>query len=68
MYGCFSHTWETWERVLALFASGRLNPGTVLDGIYPLESWREGFEAMENGTNIKSVISFDTAAPRASGS
>jgi L-iditol 2-dehydrogenase len=63
MYGCFSHTWETWERVLALFASGRLNPETVLDGIYPLENWREGFEAMENGTNIKSVITFDTAAP-----
>ncbi|WP_026820725.1 zinc-dependent alcohol dehydrogenase [Arthrobacter castelli] len=58
IYGSFSHTWETWERILSLFASGRLNPDTVLDGVYSLEEWEAGFEAMENGTNIKSVVTF----------
>jgi L-iditol 2-dehydrogenase len=67
MYGCFSHTWDTWERVLALFASGRLNPETVLDGIYSLENWKPGFEAMETGTNIKSVVTFGTAGQKTSG-
>ena len=67
MYGGFSHTWDTWERVLALFASGQLNPETVLDGSYPLENWKQGFEAMETGTNIKSVVTFGTAGQKTSG-
>ena len=59
IYGSFSHTWGTWERVLALFETGRLNPDTVLDGTYSLDDWEEAFEAMENGTNIKSVVTFE---------
>ena len=57
LYGSFSHTWATWERVLQLFSTGRLDPDAVLGGVYPLEDWRSGFEAMESGRNIKSVIS-----------
>lgn len=56
--GSFSHTWSTWEAVLSLFASGRLETDRVLGGVYPLEEWREAFEAMESGRNIKSVMVF----------
>jgi alcohol dehydrogenase/L-iditol 2-dehydrogenase len=56
LHGSFSHSWQTWERVLGLFASRRLDPQAVLGATYPLEHWREAFEAMESGRNIKSVI------------
>lgn len=56
LYGSFSHSWNTWERVLGLFASGRLDPASVIGGEYAIEDWEEAFEAMESGRNIKSVI------------
>lgn len=58
LYGSFSHTWTTWERVLALFQSGGLRPGDVIGGSYPLDSWEVAFEDMESGRNIKSVVTF----------
>ena len=61
LYGCFSHTWKTWERVLSLFASGRLAPSAVLGGVYQLDDWEEAFSAMEEGRNIKSVIRLHAA-------
>lgn len=60
LHGCFSHTWQTWERVLSLFASGRLDPSAVIGGEYRLENWEQAFGDMESGKNIKSVISFDS--------
>lgn len=56
LYGSFSHTWTTWERVLGLFGSGRLRPNEVIGGIYPLDDWRSAFEDMEAGRTIKSVV------------
>lgn len=58
LYGAFSHTWTTWERVLGLFASGRLEPSTIIGAVYPLEDWENAFEHMESGRNIKSVMTF----------
>lgn len=59
LYGSFSHTWETWERILRLFAAGRLQPEALLGGVYPLADWQVAFEAMDSGKNIKSVISME---------
>lgn len=56
LYGSFSHSWKTWERVLSLFAAGGLDPQSVIGGVYELADWRQAFEAMEAGHNIKSVI------------
>jgi L-iditol 2-dehydrogenase len=61
LYGSFSHSWNTWERVLGLFASNRLDPRGVLGGVYRVDDWEEAFEAMESGHNIKSVIAMDPA-------
>ncbi|MFT4220902.1 MAG: zinc-binding dehydrogenase [Microbacterium sp.] len=58
VYGCFSHTWETWERVLDLMARGRLEVDAALGGLYPLDAWLTAFEDMESGRNVKSVIRF----------
>lgn len=56
LYGSFSHTWTTWERVLSLFSAGMLKPGQVLGGVYELEDWERAFEHMVSGRNIKSVM------------
>src|SRR5690625_1531932 len=36
LYGSFSHTWNTWERILTLFSTGKLNTADVLGGVYEL--------------------------------
>jgi len=56
LYGCYSHTWSTWESVLRLFASGRLQPERIIGGAYPIEAWQEAFGAMQRGDNVKSVL------------
>lgn len=56
LYGCYSHTWSTWEAVLRLFASGRLHPEEIIGGAYPIEDWQTAFGAMQRGENIKSVL------------
>jgi alcohol dehydrogenase/L-iditol 2-dehydrogenase len=56
LYGSFSHTWTTWERVLSLFASGDLDTSKVLGGVYELAEWERAFADMESGRNIKSVM------------
>jgi len=56
LYGCYSHTWATWEAVLRLFASGRLRPEEIIGGAYPIDDWETAFAAMQRGENIKSVL------------
>jgi alcohol dehydrogenase/L-iditol 2-dehydrogenase len=58
LLGSFSHTWGTWERVLALFALGKLDSEVALGGTYGLEEWERAFHDMESGRNIKSVMVF----------
>ena len=56
LYGSFSHTWTTWERVLALFASGKLDTTRILGGVYELNDWERAFDDMASGRVIKSVM------------
>jgi L-iditol 2-dehydrogenase len=56
LYGCYSHTWSTWENVLRLFGTGGLDPKQALGGVYPIQDWTEAFSAMQRGDNIKSVL------------
>lgn len=56
LYGCYSHTWSTWENVLRSFGAGGLDPAAALSGVYSIEDWGEAFSAMERGDNVKSVL------------
>ncbi len=56
LQGSFSHTYNTWERVLGLMGSGQLNLDPVIGGEYPLVDWYSAFEHMEAGRNVKSVL------------
>jgi alcohol dehydrogenase/L-iditol 2-dehydrogenase len=59
LQGSFSHTYPTWERALQLLSTGQINLGPVIGGVYPLTDWREAFARMEEGANVKSVLSIN---------
>lgn len=56
LQGSFSHTWTTWERVLRLLAADRLDVGPVVGGVWPLDKWRDAFEAMRAGKILKALL------------
>lgn len=56
LQGSFSHNWPVWERVLALLASGQLDVGPIVGGVWPLSEWREAFEKMHCGEIAKAVL------------
>ena len=54
--GSFSHTYNTWERVIALLSSGQLDPSPLIGLRGPLEGWLDGFEQMHAGRIAKAVL------------
>ncbi|MBI1388639.1 MAG: alcohol dehydrogenase catalytic domain-containing protein [bacterium] len=56
LQGAFSHTWEMWERVIKLMASGVIDVSLLAPSRLPLEKWRDGFEGMHDASLIKAVI------------
>lgn len=54
--GCFSHNYPIWEKVIALFASGRFDPTCLVGRIEPLAGWRTCFEEMAEGKIVKAVL------------
>jgi len=53
---CFSSSWSAWEKVLALLSKGALPLASIITHRLPLEKWREGFDALEQGKAIKVVL------------
>jgi alcohol dehydrogenase/L-iditol 2-dehydrogenase len=56
LQGSFSHNRPIWERVLQLLASGRLDVGPIIDGVWALENWDDAFRTMHSGETVKSVL------------
>lgn len=56
LQGSFSHNWPTWERVLALLASGQLDVKPIIGGVWPITQWHTAFEKMHIGEIVKSVL------------
>lgn len=55
LQGSFSHTYQTWERVIGLMASGRLDLDPMRR-VYPLDKWEEAFQTMDSLAIAKSVL------------
>jgi len=53
---CFSSSWTAWERVLGLLAKKSLPLGSIITHRLPLEKWKDGFEALEQGKAIKVIF------------
>jgi alcohol dehydrogenase/L-iditol 2-dehydrogenase len=55
LQGSFSHTYNTWENVLALLGSGKLDIRPLI-ALYGLEDWHTAFSAMEDLEVAKAVL------------
>jgi len=56
LQGSFSHNYPIWEKVIALLASGRLDPTPLVGRVEPLAGWRTCFEEMASGQIVKAVL------------
>jgi alcohol dehydrogenase/L-iditol 2-dehydrogenase len=45
--GAFSHTWNTWERVLELLRQGRIETEPLVSEVWPITRWEEAFHRLE---------------------
>jgi len=56
VYFSYSSGFETWERCLFLLNSGKVDLSDFTDAVYPLENWKEAFEAARKGKVLKAII------------
>jgi alcohol dehydrogenase/L-iditol 2-dehydrogenase len=54
--GSFSHNFPIWERVIDLFATGKLDPAPLVGRVEPLANWRACFDEMASGKIVKAVL------------
>ena len=55
LQGSFSHTYKTWERVIALMGNGQLNLAPMRR-VFPLADWENAFKTMDSLAIAKSVL------------
>ncbi|HSH80831.1 MAG TPA: zinc-binding dehydrogenase [Herpetosiphonaceae bacterium] len=56
VHGSFSHTYPTWERVIALLTAGKLDVTPLIGLDTNLPRWKEAFEGMQSGRFAKAVL------------
>jgi alcohol dehydrogenase/L-iditol 2-dehydrogenase len=56
LQGSFSHNYVIWEKVIALLASGKLDPAPIVGRVSPIEAWRECFEDMAAKKIAKAIL------------
>ena len=56
LQGVFSHTWETWEKALALLTSGRVQGEPMITHRVPLSDWRMAYHLVETREAVKALI------------
>ena len=56
LQGSFSHNYQIWEKVVALVASGKIDPLRVVGRIETFSNWRTCFDEMNSGKIVKAVL------------
>jgi L-iditol 2-dehydrogenase len=56
LQGSFSHNFPMWETVIALIASGKIDPTALVGRVEPLANWRVCFDEMATGKAVKNVL------------
>lgn len=56
LQGSFSHTFENWEMVVSMLASGQINLGPIISTVTNLENWKDSFDGMYDGRYVKAVL------------
>lgn len=56
LQGTFSHTFENWEKVVAMLSAGQINLGPIISQVAALDQWKECFDGMYTGKYVKAVL------------
>jgi alcohol dehydrogenase/L-iditol 2-dehydrogenase len=56
LQGSFSHTFQNWEMVVSMLASGQLNLKPIISRVAGLQEWQDCFDGMHNGSYVKAVL------------
>lgn len=56
LQGSFSHTFQNWEMVVSMLASGQINLEPIISVIAPINDWQDCFEGMHDGKYVKAVL------------
>jgi len=56
LQGSFSHTFQNWEKVVAMLAAEQINLGPVISRVAGLNEWQDCFEGMHTGRYVKAVL------------
>lgn len=56
LQGVFSHTWRTWEAVLRLMESGRLQMEPMVTQDLPITEWERAYHLVEDREAVKIVL------------
>jgi L-iditol 2-dehydrogenase len=56
LQGSFSHTFQNWEMVVSMLASGQINLKPIISRVAYLEDWKDCFDGMHNGNYVKTVL------------
>jgi len=54
--GSFSHTYRTWERMIALLSFGQIDISPLIGLDTSLSGWQAGFDGMHAGHIVKAVL------------
>jgi len=64
LQGSFSHTFQNWEMVVSMLASGQINLKPIISRVAYLEDWKDCFDGMHNGKYVKTVLRPEPLQPR----
>jgi len=56
LQGTFSHTWRTWEAVIALIASGEIDMRPMVTHDMPITEWNRAYHLVEDREAVKVVL------------
>ena len=56
LQGSFSHTFQNWEMVVSMLASGQINLKPIISRVAYLEDWKDCFDGMHDGKYVKAVL------------
>ncbi|MGH9843725.1 MAG: zinc-binding dehydrogenase [Blastocatellia bacterium] len=56
LQGSFSHTFQNWEMVVSMLASGQINLKPIVSRVAGLSDWKDCFDGMHNGSYVKTVL------------
>jgi alcohol dehydrogenase/L-iditol 2-dehydrogenase len=56
LQGSFSHTFQNWEKVVGMLASGQINLAPIISQVAALDQWQDCFDGMYSGKYVKAVL------------